>query len=70
MRKFKDGGISICFHCHLQLVRVKGGFIFATILDPDGRELRVHKDCVKQSLGHGYRELEVKEPRPCTPSKS
>lgn len=56
MRKFKTGGMSICWQCHKQLVRVKGGFIFSIIIDPDNRELRVHKDCVKHAIGHGYRE--------------
>jgi hypothetical protein len=55
MRKFKDGGISVCFHCHSQLVRVKGGFIFAEVIDPDGHRLRVHKDCQKHAIGHGYK---------------
>lgn len=54
MRRFKDGGISICFHCQKQLVRIKGGFIFALIRDPDGHDIRVHKDCQKQAVGHGY----------------
>jgi hypothetical protein len=55
VRKFKTGGISVCFHCQLQLVRKKGGFIFAEILDPDGHRLRVHKDCQADAVGHGYR---------------
>lgn len=55
MRRFKTGGISICWHCHRQLVRVKGGFLFAVITDPDGHELRVHKACVKDAIGEGYR---------------
>lgn len=55
MRKFKDGGVSMCFHCQKQLVRIKGGFIFAEILDPDGHRIRVHKDCQERSVGHGYR---------------
>lgn len=57
MRNFKTGGISICWHCHRQLVRIKGGFIFDVILDPDGNQLRVHKDCVKDAVGHGYKLL-------------
>lgn len=55
MRKFKTGGISTCFHCHKQLVRIRGGFIFAIVTDPDNHELRVHKDCVKHAIGDGYR---------------
>ena len=55
MRRFKDGGISVCFHCQKQLVRIKGGFIFAEILDPDGNRLRVHKDCQEQAAGYGYK---------------
>lgn len=63
MRKFKDGGISICFHCHKQLVRIKGGFIFAEILDPDGHRIRVHKDCQEPALGDGYRAAPKVEER-------
>lgn len=55
MRKFKTGGISICFHCHRQLVRVKGEFLFELISDPDGNELRVHKMCQRHAVGEGYR---------------
>lgn len=55
-RKFKSGGISICFHCQRQLVRIKGGFIFALIKDPDGHLLRVHKQCVPDATGDGYTE--------------
>lgn len=58
-RRFKTGGISVCFHCHRQLVRVKGGFLFALITDPDGNLLRVHKDCQKDAIGHGYRPQEA-----------
>lgn len=60
MRKFKTGGISICFHCNRQLLRVKGGFKFSTLLDPDNNELRVHTDCLRQATGHGYREKPAK----------
>ena len=62
MRKFKTGGISICFHCHRQLVRVKGGFIFALITDPDGHELRVHKECQPKAVGEGYRAEQGAKP--------
>ena len=54
VRTFKTGGISVCFHCQRQLVRVKGGFIFAEILDPDGHRIRVHKQCVRDAVGDGY----------------
>jgi hypothetical protein len=37
--------------------RVGGGYHFAVIKDPIGNELRVHKDCVKRSVGEGYSEL-------------
>jgi hypothetical protein len=57
MRKFKDGGISQCFHCHRQLVRIKGGFLYAVIEDPDGNPIRVHKACVEKAIGHGYKRL-------------
>lgn len=56
MRKFKTGGVSICYHCGRQLVRVAGGFKFAILLDPDNRELRVHVTCMPEAVGHGYRE--------------
>lgn len=54
MRTFKTGGVSTCFHCAKQLVRVKGGFIFAEILDPDGHAIRVHKQCQESAAGDGY----------------
>jgi hypothetical protein len=57
MRKFKDGGVSQCFHCQRQLVRIKGGFIFSEILDPDGHKIRVHKQCEEQALGYGYKRI-------------
>lgn len=62
MRKFKTGGVSICFHCQRQLVRVKGGFTFALIADPMGNEIRVHKQCVSQAIGHGYTEVKTERP--------
>lgn len=55
-RVFKTGGVSTCFHCFRQLVRIKGGFIFALIKDPDGHLLRVHKGCVPGAIGDGYTE--------------
>ena len=54
MRTFKTGGVSICFHCQSQLVRIKGGFIFSLIKDRDGNEIRVHKQCVVPAVGDGY----------------
>jgi hypothetical protein len=63
MRKFKDGGISVCFHCHRQLVRIKGGFIFAEITDPDGHRLRVHKECQERAVGDGYKAAPALEQR-------
>lgn len=53
--------VSHCWQCTKQLMRIKGGFIFALIRDPDGNHVRVHKDCVKHAIGHGY--TEVKEGR-------
>jgi hypothetical protein len=61
VRTFKTGGISVCFHCQRQLVRIKGGFIFAEIVDPDGHRLRVHKECQERAVGYGYR-LPTPEP--------
>lgn len=57
MRTFKTGGVSICFHCQKQLVRIKGGFIFALIADPIGNEIRVHKQCASQAVGDGYKAV-------------
>lgn len=69
MRTFKDGGISFCFHCGRQLWRIKGGFIFAEILDPDGHRLRVHKHCQDQAVGHGYKmPPPTPEPVNCAPA--
>lgn len=50
---WRDGGVSICWHCTLQLQRVKGGFIFDLVRDPIGNEHRVHKACVAPALGDG-----------------
>lgn len=57
-RGFKTGGVSTCFHCQRQLVRVKGGFKFSLIKDPDGHEIRVHKHCQKEAAGLGYTAVE------------
>jgi len=57
MRKFKDGGVSQCFHCQRQLVRIKGGFRFTEIIDPIGNRVRVHKDCEKRAIGDGYKSI-------------
>lgn len=55
-RIFKTGGIPFCWHCSKQLVRVKGGFIYAEVLDQDGNLHRVHKDCVSRVIGDGIKE--------------
>ena len=60
MRTFKTGGVSQCFHCQRQLVRIKGGFLFALIRDPDGHELRVHKQCQGAAVGDGYVAVDSK----------
>jgi hypothetical protein len=54
-RRFKDGGVSQCFECQKQLVRIKGGFHYAEIVDPMGNVSRVHKQCLPHAIGHGYR---------------
>lgn len=56
-KKFKNGGVSQCWHCCRQLQRKKGGFIFSLIRDPDGHELRVHKGCQDSAAGHGYTKV-------------
>lgn len=56
-RQFKSGGVSQCWHCSRQLVRIKGGFIYAEVQDPLGNVMRVHKDCVKLATGDGIREI-------------
>jgi len=56
-RQFKDGGVSQCWHCSRQLVRIKGGFIYALVEDPLGNRMRVHKDCIRLSIGSGIREV-------------
>lgn len=56
-RQFKVGGVSQCWHCGRQLMRVKGGFIYATVEDPLGNRMRVHKDCVKLAVGGGIHEV-------------
>jgi hypothetical protein len=54
-RKFKNGGVSQCFECQKQLVRIKGGFHFSEVVDPLGNVSRVHKQCLTAAVGHGYR---------------
>lgn len=54
MKTFKTGGVSQCFHCQRQLVRIKGGFTFSLIRDRDGHEIRVHKQCQAKAVGDGY----------------
>jgi hypothetical protein len=54
-RKFKDGGVSQCFECQKQLVRIKGGFLYSEVVDPIGNVVRVHKQCLPHAVGHGYR---------------
>jgi hypothetical protein len=56
-RIFKDGGIPFCWQCGRQLVRIKGGFIYANVIDQDGVIHRVHKDCVQFVIGDGIKEL-------------
>lgn len=62
MSVFKTGGVSTCFHCGRQLVRIKGGFISALIADPMGNKIKVHKQCVDQALGHGYTAVKSEVP--------
>ena len=57
-KKFKDGGVSVCFACQRQLIRAKGGFIFEEIQDPAGNRIRVHKQCVNRAIGDGYTKVE------------
>lgn len=59
---FRDGGPSICWHCHNQLVRVRHGFLFTLIEDPIGNQARVHKDCARHVVGAGYREVQPAKP--------
>jgi hypothetical protein len=49
------------------LVRCKGGFIFALVVDPLLNEHRVHKDCLADALGDGI--AEVKRPAPAEPGR-
>lgn len=56
-RTFKTGGVPFCWHCSKQLVRVKGGFIYAEVVDRMGTRYRVHKDCVSMVVGDGVKEV-------------
>lgn len=56
-RVFKTGGVPFCWHCSRQLMRKKGGFYFALVVDRDGIEHRVHKDCVADVIGDGVKEV-------------
>lgn len=59
-----SAGPSFCHHCTRDLVPAKGGgFIFSTLLNPDGHQVRVHKVCVKDAVGDGYRALPDSKPR-------
>lgn len=54
----KWNGSRRCWHCGRQLqTKLGGGYHFATIKDPIGNELRVHKDCVKHTTGGGFAEV-------------
>jgi hypothetical protein len=55
-RTFKTGGVPFCWHCSKQLVRITGGFIYSLVIDADGIEHRVHKQCVSMVIGDGVRE--------------
>jgi hypothetical protein len=49
-----------CWYCGKRLQgKLGGGYHFATVKDPLGNELRVHKDCVTHAVGNGY--VEIKE---------
>lgn len=48
--------ISHCWHCNRQLMRKKGGFHFAVLINQLNQEVRVHKDCVSQAVGGGVKE--------------
>jgi hypothetical protein len=54
-------GPSFCWHCKRDLVRVKGGFAFSLVRDPNGYDHRVHKQCLPDAVGHGYRALDACE---------
>jgi len=59
-RQFKTGGVSQCWHCSRQLVRIKGGFRYAEVQDPIGNRMRVHKDCVRLAVADGdVRAVEI-----------
>lgn len=52
-RQFKSGGVSQCWHCSRQLVRIKGGFTYSEVQDPIGNRMRVHKACVELAVADG-----------------
>jgi hypothetical protein len=58
-KAYKDGGVSICWHCRNQLVRVRSGFLFAQVRDPIGNVNRVHLDCLRFVVGDGYTEVKA-----------
>jgi len=58
MKRVKYTGVKSCWHCGNRFRTKKGGgYTFATIRDPIGAELRVHKDCVRNVIGDGYTEV-------------
>lgn len=53
-RKFKDGGVSFCWHCNKQLMLMKGGvFSYGRVVDKAGVEHRVHKQCLPRIVAEG-----------------
>lgn len=52
----KTSGTRHCWSCGKQF-RAKrgGGYTFDIVLDPLGAELRVHKQCVENVIGDGYK---------------
>lgn len=58
MKKPKFEGSKNCWHCSRRFrTKIGGGYTFATVRDPIGAELRVHKDCVQFVIGNGYKEV-------------
>ena len=62
-RTFKDGGVPFCWHCSKQLMRKRGGFHFAIVIDRDNRKHRVHHECVDSVVSHedGIKKVDDEE---------
>ena len=46
-----------CWHCGRQFMYVRGERVYWQVKDPIGNIMRVHKQCLPEVLGNGYKEV-------------